>query len=107
MNSSVALSFIKLSPFLHQEDASARFLCTYELNKLTGVVGVLLELSHPGFADEDSLFLGIFVADLEAVLLRFFDNGLHVLLSHGAQDAEEKVPFGQLPRELLLCRQIL
>ena len=62
---------------------------------------------EPAFSDCDALLLGVFIRDLEPLLLSIGDDVLHVLFSETAEDTEKELSFRQLVRELFLGRQIL
>ena len=68
---------------------------------------MLHQLLEPAFSDCDALLLGIFICDLESLLLSIRDDVLHVLFSETADDTEKELSFRQLVRELFLSRQIL
>ena len=68
---------------------------------------MLHQLLKPAFSDGNTLLLGVFIRDLEPLLLCIRDDVLHVLLSETAEYTEKELSFWQLVRELFLSRQVL
>jgi len=107
MHGALPLCLIQLCVLLHKEDARARFFYKVKNILLTRVVGVLVEQLKPAVGDGDALLLGVIFADLEALAGSRVDNVLYVLLSQGAQDAEEELAFRQLVGEMILGGEVL
>ena len=68
---------------------------------------MLHQLLKPPFSYCDALLLGVFIRDLEPLLLSIRDDVLHVLFSEAAEYTEKELSFRQLVRELFLRRQVL
>ena len=57
---------------------------------------MLHQLLKPAFSDGNPLLLGVFISDLEPLLLSIRDDVLHVLLSETAKNTEKELSFWQL-----------
>ena len=68
---------------------------------------MLHQLLEPALSDGNTLFFGVFISDLEPLLLCIRDDVLHVLFSETAEDTEKELSFRQLVRELFRRRQVL